>query len=772
MLKPGMYISDRYEIIDKVGSGGMADVYKAKCHRLNRFVAIKVLKTEYSDDKNFVKKFRGEAQSAAGLSHPNIVNVYDVGDDNGLHYIVMELVEGITLKNFIERKGKLEVKEAIGIAIQIAMGMEAAHTNHIIHRDIKPQNIIISREGKVKVTDFGIAKATTSNTITSNAMGSVHYLSPEQARGGYSDEKSDIYSLGVTLYEMLTGEVPFAGDNTVSVALLHIQGEAIPLREINPSIPLSVEKIVQKCMQKKPERRYLSASELMTDLKRSIANPNGDFVVIQAGVVSDSPTITISDEEVNSINKAALLNSGIKGSNVRKPVNLNDTGNVGNITGTNTSRLNNNNNLGNTNHDLYKDSLGHTDNKRRGLDSEILEDDELDTVDPRIEKLIFVATIAAGVILTIIILFFAIKFFGLFNGDKNKPNEDVPPVVTVIPTPTEEPSITNQLIVVPDVKGLTLEDAKNSLYKISESLKVTFKEGYSSEYEKGYVSEQYPPKGAEIASDAAVELIISVGAEPIEIPNVYNITEAEATKKLEAEGFVVAVEYAFSDEIESGRVISSNPERQTPGVKGQTVTIIVSKGPEVVNVTVPNLLNMTQDLALNKLDELGLKRGSITNDYSDEYPAGHVMKQSKPEGTSVPKDTAIDLTISLGSSTPVATPTPTPTEPDEPDSQTYSGNITISDNPFEYPGDKGIIIIELEQDGTTRTLLKEERSYDSFPIKIDNIISESSSKGTIRMWVGEYVDAGEEGAVSENGNLVKYYQYDTSWAIDFHPVNS
>ena len=222
MINPGMMISDRYEIIDRVGSGGMADVYKAKCHRLNRYVAIKVLKQEYSSDAKFVAKFRAEAQSVAGLSHPNIVNVYDVGEDNGLHYIVMELVEGITLKKFIEKKGKLDVKEAVGIGIQIAQGMEAAHNNHIIHRDIKPQNIIISKEGKVKVTDFGIAKAATSNTITSNAMGSVHYISPEQARGGYSDEKSDIYSLGVTLYEMLSGKVPFEGESTVTVALAHI----------------------------------------------------------------------------------------------------------------------------------------------------------------------------------------------------------------------------------------------------------------------------------------------------------------------------------------------------------------------------------------------------------------------------------------------------------------------------------------------------------------------------------------------------------------------
>ena len=203
MISPGMIISERYEIIDKVGSGGMADVYNAKDLRLNRNVAIKVLKQEYSNDAKFVAKFRAEAQSVAGLSHPNIVNVYDVGEDDNLHYIVMELVEGITLKKFIERKGKLEINEAIGIGIQIAQGIDEAHKNHIIHRDIKPQNIIISREGKVKVTDFGIAKAATSNTITSNAMGSVHYISPEQARGGYSDEKSDIYSLGVTLYEML-----------------------------------------------------------------------------------------------------------------------------------------------------------------------------------------------------------------------------------------------------------------------------------------------------------------------------------------------------------------------------------------------------------------------------------------------------------------------------------------------------------------------------------------------------------------------------------------
>ena len=228
MLKEGMFIQERYEIIGRIGSGGMADVYKAKDHKLNRFVAVKVLKQEFREDKAFISKFRVEAQSAAGLAHPNIVNVYDVGEDHGISYIVMELVEGITLKEYIDKKGRLAVREATSIAIQVSMGLEAAHRNGIVHRDVKPQNIIISTDGKVKVTDFGIARAASSNTINSSVMGSVHYSSPEQARGGYSDYKSDIYSLGITLYEMLTGTVPFDGDSTVAIAIKHLQEELLP----------------------------------------------------------------------------------------------------------------------------------------------------------------------------------------------------------------------------------------------------------------------------------------------------------------------------------------------------------------------------------------------------------------------------------------------------------------------------------------------------------------------------------------------------------------
>ena len=273
MIKIGMIIGDRYEILEKIGTGGMSDVYKAKCHKLNRYVAIKVLKQEFSENTNFVSKFRVEAQAAAGLMHPNIVNVYDVGEEDGIYYIVMELVEGITLKNYIEKKARLSVKEALSIAIQVSMGIEAAHNNHIIHRDIKPQNIMISKEGKVKIADFGIAKAATSNTITSNVMGSVHYTSPEQARGGFSDERSDIYSLGCTMFEMLTGRVPFDGETTVAIAIKHIQEDMPSPREYVSEIPVCVEQIIFKCTQKSPDRRYQSMGELIVDLKKALITP-------------------------------------------------------------------------------------------------------------------------------------------------------------------------------------------------------------------------------------------------------------------------------------------------------------------------------------------------------------------------------------------------------------------------------------------------------------------------------------------------------------------
>lgn len=290
----GKILGGRYELIEKIGAGGMAIVYKARCHLLNRYVAVKILRPELVEDENFVKRFKRESQAAASLSHPNIVNVYDVGQEDGIYYIVMEYVCGKTLKDYVREKGKLDSREAIKIALQIAAALEHAHKNGIVHRDIKPQNILIGDDYTVKVADFGIARAVTSTTITlagSNVVGSVHYFSPEQARGGYTDAKSDIYSLGIVLYEMVTGTLPFEGDTAVSVAIKHIQEKVKPPGEINPGIYKSLQDIIQKAIEKQPERRYQSAGQMIEDLKRALEEPNGDFVV--PNYDSDAPTQVI-----------------------------------------------------------------------------------------------------------------------------------------------------------------------------------------------------------------------------------------------------------------------------------------------------------------------------------------------------------------------------------------------------------------------------------------------------------------------------------------------
>ncbi|MBQ9119115.1 MAG: Stk1 family PASTA domain-containing Ser/Thr kinase [Lachnospiraceae bacterium] len=627
MIKPGVYISDRYEIIDKVGTGGMADVYKAKCHRLNRFVAIKILKPEYSNDKNFVAKFRAEAQSAAGLSHPNIVNVYDVGDDEGLYYIVMELVEGITLKKFIERKGRLEIKEAVGISIQIAQGMEAAHANHIIHRDIKPQNIIISRAGKVKVTDFGIAKAATSNTISQNAVGSVHYLSPEQARGGYSDEKSDIYSLGVTLYEMLCGQVPFAGDNSVSVALSHINDEATPICDIRPDVPYSIEKIVQKCMQKKPERRYLTVSELIMDLKRSITNPDGDFVKLAAATVPDSPTRNMTDEEMETIKSAA-----------KTPV-------------------------------VYYDN--HPETKAASKKVQKEEEEDLDSVDPRFEKFIIIGTIVTAVALGLALIYLVINLSGvldIFKGEQ--PEGTTPsPVSSMAPTtaPTEAPTISVEPKKVAGVVGLKLEDALTTLRLISEDFSIiSDKEVYSATVEKGYVIEQYPPKDTSIAADGTIELTISAGPEMIAIPRVYYYTLEKAKTELENAGFVTKLAYEASDEYESGIVIRTEPAAEEILQQGETITIVVSTGPDITMTSMPFLLGMTEEEAVAAISAAALVKGDVSYTSSNVYPEGEVCFQNYSEGERLAAGTVVDFALSTGPEDALPTPTDIPAGTEEP----------------------------------------------------------------------------------------------------------
>jgi len=287
-------LGGRYELIEKIGGGGMALVYKARCMLLNRYVAVKILRPEFTSDEEFVKRFQAEAQAAASLSHPNIVSIYDVGNENGIHYIVMEYIDGITLKEYITQRGTLSWREAASIAIQICSALEQAHRNHIVHRDIKPHNILITRDGIAKVTDFGIAKAVSSSTITmvGNTIGSVHYFSPEQARGGYVDEKSDLYSLGIVMYEMVTGKTPFNGDTPVAIALKHLQSEAVQPIEVNPKIPRGINDIIIKAIKKEQNGRYQSASEMLSDLNHVLREPGGGFVRNYGE--DDSPTVRIN----------------------------------------------------------------------------------------------------------------------------------------------------------------------------------------------------------------------------------------------------------------------------------------------------------------------------------------------------------------------------------------------------------------------------------------------------------------------------------------------
>lgn len=638
MVKIGMFINDRYEIIDKVGTGGMADVYKAKDHRLNRYVAIKVLKPEYSTDKNFVTKFRGEAQSAAGLSHPNIVNVYDVGEDNGLYYIVMELVEGITLKRFIERKGHLEVREAVGIAIQIAQGMEAAHAKHIIHRDIKPQNIIISREGKVKVTDFGIAKAATSNTVTQNAIGSVHYLSPEQARGGYSDERSDIYSLGVTMYEILTGKVPFAGDNTVSVALLHIQGEAEPIRDINPEVPESLEKIVEKCMQKKQERRYQSASELIADLKLSITNTKGDFVVIN-NTTSDSPTIEMTKKQLHEIEAGSAAKNSSKAA------------------------------------------------KRNTVDELDSDDkDDIDSMNSGIEKILTVLSVFAVMLIGVAVLYIFINFIGGFKniGKLNLFRPTDPPMFTNTPSPEPSATPTPELVMMPGVIGLTEADARKSLEETSTRFSIETQEEYSDKYDKGQVIEQYPPANTQISKTTRITLTISTGKETRTIPNVINWNKDQARNAVQESGYRALILFEYDPRIEENRVIRTEPLGGTPAFPDTEVKIYVSLGVNTENVDVPSVLGKTATEAVEILEDANLKLGTTEYDYSDEYENGKICLQSVEPGGRAQIDSAINIVISKG---PNPNPTPTP-EPSPTPAQETTPTPSVTPTPEATPTPK------------------------------------------------------------------------------------
>ncbi len=695
MLKPGMILCDRYEILDVVGAGGMSIVYKARCHRLNRNVAIKVLKPEFSRDQNFVTKFRVEAQASAGLTHPNIVNVYDVYDDEGVYFIVMELVEGITLKDYIAENGRLSMDKAIDFAIQIASGLEAAHESHVIHRDIKPQNIIVSKNGNLKVTDFGIAKAASSNTLTSGAMGSVHYISPEQARGGYSDERSDIYSLGITMYEMVTGRVPFEGDNNVSVALMHIQSEMIPPRQYYPDIYSSFEKVILKATQKKPERRYLTASALIADLKRVQNNPNIDIVVAPTSI-TNSPTQEFKKEDMQAIRAAGAtgaamggaMNGGAYGGmnnygspygngqldtfNINNPLQ-NEMGEmkpVGGITPITVDQGRINQLMNDTTmeeaYELTEEEMApvrQSIKKIQDYEDEIEDDDEDD--DDGLQKAVVIGGVLAAIIVAIVVMLFVGNFLGWFNfGNKDKKTTEGSNAST------EE--VIEDIVMI-DVTGVTQEAAikmlTNEGFDANNILIETVKDDVVQE---GYVVEQSFAKGDPVPANAKITLRVSGGAEEVQIPDVTGLTDEQACTIINEAGFEIAHAYEYSEDVEKDYVISTTPAAYEMAPKGSKVVITVSNGSEKKETAVPNIYGLTKEQAITSIEGAKLEVGNVSEEHHDTIPEGQVISQSPAANSTIEEGQSVDFVVSKG-----------PEEKEITYTANISGTITCNDAALE-----------------------------------------------------------------------------------------
>ncbi|SFK97040.1 serine/threonine protein kinase [Lachnospiraceae bacterium KH1T2] len=749
MVREGMMLSERYEIISKIGTGGMSDVYKAKDYKLNRFVAVKVLKAEYAENRNFVAKFRVEAQSAAALMHPNIVNVYDVGDEQGINYIVMELVEGITLKHYIEKKLRLSFKEAISIAIQVSMGLETAHENHVIHRDVKPQNIIISKEGKVKVTDFGIARAATSDTITSNVMGSVHYTSPEQARGGYSDEKSDIYSLGIVLFEMLTGRVPFDGDTAVGIAIKQIQEPMPNPRKYVDDIPVSVEHIIYKCCEKNADRRYSSMKDLIADLKQSLITPNDNFVrMIPMGgfngatkLVSDNDVKTIKDQTGTIDLDDEVLKAYDSSRRRRRPVEENDDWDeddedeeeirrvrtrrrasmyeeddrpVRKRTSSSSSKNKKNGKRRRDEADVRRRSGTKPSTRRK---SSMYDDDEDDEdMNPAMQKLMAVLAVFVAVMIVVVLIVIAQKLVkSHLSSDK-------------VSTEAEAATESGNGIKLGNITGMTFAEARNELQDLG--LTVQSSQVASSADQKNKVISMTDGDGNKVSDgDSVAEgstIILQIGSGQngeAEVPDVTGKEKALANTTITAAGFTMEL---ASTSATSGTVVSQTPKAGEKAATGSVITVTLSPStaetpseennekqtdaaPTTATTrTVPNIVGMTETAAKTALTASGLSFESITEEYSSTVAAGVVISQSPQAGTTAADGSGVNFVISLGQ-----------------ESVTYGGTFSISAPPNYVAGTSAELVVT-----TAGGQVLTSTNVTSFPATI-SVAGASVQNGTL-----------------------------------------
>ena len=645
MLNPGTYLQERYEILEKIGSGGMSVVYKAKCHTLNRLVAIKVLKEEFASDENFVSKFKMEAQAAARLSHPNIVNVYDVVDEENLHYIVMELIEGITLKSYIEKKELLDSKEAIGIAIQVAQGIAAAHEQHIIHRDIKPQNMIISKDGKVKVADFGIARAVSSQTVNSSAaVGSVHYISPEQARGGYCDERSDIYSFGITLYEMVTGRVPFEGDNTVAVALAHLEDPVVPPGDYNPQVYPGLEDIILKCTKKKPDRRYGSMEEVIHDLRRVLMDPECDIYQNEEIEEGGDPyqTRPISKDELSQIRDHHRRKSRETGA---------DEAEKG-TEGLETSDEENGSpdSLSKEDAEEFGDGTGdhrsrHHSSRKREFHKKIPSRKRDEDVSTQFERMIAAIGIIAAILVVIVVVFVFSRLAGLFwPGSGQDSQENQTEAVTQSASMEEIQVIPDEGgTIMPNVLDLPRDMAESKLKEYDIVMKVTGEE-YSENYSKGYVMRQDVDEGTAVEKWSTVGVTISKGSERVDVKalNLSGMDKKQAEEILKDKDLIPSAKEEANDTVPKGKVIRVGTEEAKAG---DTVELFVSSGPKTVQGQVPKLTDGDAAVADALLKAAGLVSGTVTYEYDPSKPHGQVLSQSELPGTMLEPQSAVDYVV-------------------------------------------------------------------------------------------------------------------------------
>lgn len=587
----GKILGGRYEIIEKIGEGGMAEVYKAKCHLLNRYVAVKILKPEYAKDETFVKRFRREAQSAAALTHANIVSVYDVGAEGDINYIVMELLESKTLKDYIEEHGAMPSDLVLKISAQIASALETAHKAHIIHRDIKPQNIVLNKNMVAKVTDFGIAKITNvpSATITSfgSTMGSVHYFSPEHAKGGYTDEKSDIYSLGVVMYEMATGKLPFDADSPVSVALKQIQEDPIPPIDVNPNVSPALNQIILKALQKSTALRYQNATEVISDISQALLRPNS-LILRPASSVEAGATQVIPILGNNEVPEA------VPNLRTREPRRANVI----------------------STREAMKEELPIEDSKS---DEEISEEPKKkDPKKSKKKKIIIISVIAAVVVIG------AIVGILVYNNSKKQAEE-------------------NKEIEVPNLVGRVYDEVVEEYSKQGIEI-IKDKVEYSSEQPEGSVISQTPEKGTK-TKDKKIKVVVSKGQKMVEVPDVTGKDIKVATYELEDTlGFKIEREDVVSEKVASGIIILQDAKKGETLPYGSTIKLQVSKGDGKETVVVPNVLGKTESDAKNALEALGL---TVSVKYSEDKTKsnGVVIAQSYPQNQTLKQGTLVEITV-------------------------------------------------------------------------------------------------------------------------------